>query len=65
MNILCVAAHPLAITQSFKIYVGQSEKNFGSWFTQDWQQIGSERGETRAAGGVAREWPAGRVQRRA
>src|SRR6266404_884268 len=61
MNILCVAAHPLAITQSFKIYVRQSEENFGSWVTQDRQQTRSQCGEARASRGAAREWTARRI----
>src|SRR5437588_4770961 len=60
-----LALRQLAIAQPFEIYVRQSEENFRSYVTQDWQQAGSQRGETRAPRGAARERPSRRIQRRA
>src|SRR5947209_20321978 len=55
---------PLLIADSFQIYVRKGPKNFRYYVPQDGKQDRHERGETRAAGGAAREWPPRRIQRR-
>ena len=47
--------------QPLQFYDRQGKKDFGAFFSKDWQQADTQRGKTRIAGSAARKRPAGGI----
>jgi hypothetical protein len=54
----------LLTDQPLQFYDRQGKKDFGAFFSKDWQQADTQRGKTRIAGSAAIKRPAGGIQRR-